>query len=179
MQKLPFWVLANPRPSFYDVESATVQQMTARVYGAMNELIDEYNAFSKTANEEIESFTAKTAEEQKKFMTDFIKTSREFMACINSAIEKAQPQIYQLTVPAASWAGTESPYTQPLAVPGATHNSLVKLNMSFEDQRALCNSNTMFYLKNDNGNIEIVAFGDKPTSDLTIQIERVEANYNE
>jgi len=45
MRLLPKWVLNNKYPSVYDSESKTAIEQTARVYGAMNELIENYNTF--------------------------------------------------------------------------------------------------------------------------------------
>ena len=46
MINLPKWQIANINPSFKDMESATAIEMTAKIYGAMNQLIDEYNNFA-------------------------------------------------------------------------------------------------------------------------------------
>lgn len=56
MKKLPLWVVTDKFPAFYDSESATVIEQTAKIYGAMNELIEEYNAFVNSFNGVVESF---------------------------------------------------------------------------------------------------------------------------
>lgn len=43
MKQLPNWVLTNRKPGIYDMESATVIEQTAKLYKAMQELIEEYN----------------------------------------------------------------------------------------------------------------------------------------
>jgi uncharacterized protein YdcH (DUF465 family) len=48
MIKLPRWLLPSSVPSVYDTDSKTVIEQTAKVYGAMRQLIEEYNAFSET-----------------------------------------------------------------------------------------------------------------------------------
>ena len=55
MQLLPKWVLTENRPAIYDSESATAIQQTAKLYGAVQELIGEYNGFSEKVNAEIDS----------------------------------------------------------------------------------------------------------------------------
>lgn len=54
MNKLPMWHITNIRPSNFDTESLTIIEQTARVYGAMNALIEEYNDFSTKLNEAFE-----------------------------------------------------------------------------------------------------------------------------
>lgn len=43
IKKLPHWVVNDNRPAFYDTESATAIEQTAKLYGAMSEVIDEVN----------------------------------------------------------------------------------------------------------------------------------------
>lgn len=59
MKKLPLWVLTNKFPAFYDTESSTALEQTAKVYGAMQELIKEYNAFAESFNGAVDEFEAK------------------------------------------------------------------------------------------------------------------------
>ena len=67
MYRLPKWALVNPFPAVHDFESLTAIQQTARVYGAMNELIKEYNAFADQLNKEIEEFTGSSEKEISEF----------------------------------------------------------------------------------------------------------------
>lgn len=53
MQKLPAWVVANKYPAFFDLESNTAIEQTARLYGAVNTLIENYNTFISVVEEEI------------------------------------------------------------------------------------------------------------------------------
>ena len=59
---LPPWVETGTQPAFYDQESGTVLQQTARMYAKVNELTSNFNAFSKdvsdTVNDYIEQFNA-------------------------------------------------------------------------------------------------------------------------
>ena len=99
MNKLPYWHLVNPLPSFHDAESGTVIEMTAKVYGAMNDLIAEYNAFAEKANAEIDVFEQKTTEEQQAFLTKITKTNREFFSCMKEYVKKnvpPEPEIEQI-----------------------------------------------------------------------------------
>lgn len=88
MQLLPKWELTNDRPAFYDTESGSVIVMTARVYGAMNELIKEYNTFADSTNKAIEQFTAETKEEQECFKNCIVKLVKNYIDSIDIKIEK-------------------------------------------------------------------------------------------
>ena len=56
VETLPNWCVANGQPAFYDTESATAIQMTARLYKKMQELIEQYNEFTCEINNLIEEF---------------------------------------------------------------------------------------------------------------------------
>lgn len=80
MFKLPKWALPNNYPAFYDTESATAIEMTAKLYGAMSSFADEYNKFADDVNKVIEEFVAKGAEDYLVFQmkmeqlySDFVK----------------------------------------------------------------------------------------------------------
>lgn len=77
MQLLPKWSLTNPFPSLYDTESGTAVQMVAKVYGAMNELIAEYNKMVDEVNKQIiehQNSTDKDIDCFKKGVTETIET---------------------------------------------------------------------------------------------------------
>ena len=87
MNKLPYWHLVNPLPSFHDVESGTVIEMTAKVYGAMNDLINEYNKFAEEVNKELDGIATKTVDEQREFISSVTKTNRTFFDCIRDYVK--------------------------------------------------------------------------------------------
>ena len=51
---LPPWVETNLQPAFYDAESGTVLQQTARMYGKINELIASVNNMDKVIKEYVD-----------------------------------------------------------------------------------------------------------------------------
>ena len=53
---LPPWVETGIQPAFYDKESGTVLQQTARMYARVNMLIRMFNKLSKNTKEEVERF---------------------------------------------------------------------------------------------------------------------------
>ena len=66
---LPPWVETNIQPAFYDKESGTVLQQTARMYAKVNQLIRHFNELSKETRETVAEFIAKFVE-----LKDFVDT---------------------------------------------------------------------------------------------------------
>ena len=87
MNQLPKWVLANPFPAIHDFESLTVIDQTARLYGAMQSLIDEYNAFAEEANKQLASFTDDEAEARKEFELQITKVMNEYTCSMNQYLK--------------------------------------------------------------------------------------------
>lgn len=87
MNKLPAWHLVNPLPSFHDVESGTVVEMTAKVYGAMNDLIDEHNEFVNKSNETLAEIEEKTVGAQEEFEKKITKTNGVFFQDVKKYVE--------------------------------------------------------------------------------------------
>ena len=56
IKPLPKWVLTENYPAFYDTESVTAIEMVAKLYGAMEELITDYNEFVDNVNQAIQDF---------------------------------------------------------------------------------------------------------------------------
>lgn len=53
IKKLPDWVLTGTYPAFYDHESLTVIQQTARLWAKVQELIEAYNEYVNTIDTKI------------------------------------------------------------------------------------------------------------------------------
>lgn len=78
---LPYWVVPDSLPAFYETEGATAIQMVAKLYGKVNEMIEDYNHFVDEINAailEFENSTNKKIEDFKecitKIMNDYIET---------------------------------------------------------------------------------------------------------
>ena len=76
MRLLPKWALLAPPSAAYDLDSVTPLQQTARVYGAMNEMIREYNTFADQINKEIEEFVGASETEISNFKESVEKRIR-------------------------------------------------------------------------------------------------------
>lgn len=83
MNPLPKWVLPPTMPSIYESESFTALEMVAKVYGAMNELITEYNKFADSVNKQVEEFTAETEEQYNLFAMGLRQEFQDFIDVID------------------------------------------------------------------------------------------------
>lgn len=66
---LPPWVETNIQPAFYDKESGSVLQQTARMYAKVNQLVRHFNCLSKETKETVEEYIAKFVE-----LKDYVDT---------------------------------------------------------------------------------------------------------
>jgi hypothetical protein len=89
MKLLPHWSLTGSNPAFYDTESATAIEQTAKVYGAMQTLITEYNAFVDAMNKEITSFEDNTKADIEQFKSNMIKIMNDYTECMDTKIDTA------------------------------------------------------------------------------------------
>lgn len=79
MKLLPHWVLTDKFPAFYDSESKTAIEQTARLYGAMQELITEYNSFVDSVNTHITDFMNAAKKDYEVFTTEIRQEFQDFI----------------------------------------------------------------------------------------------------
>lgn len=87
MKKLPIWNLTTKRPAFYDMESLTAVEQTAKIYGAMQELIDEYNLFATEVNKSIDEYTTATDQDQECFKTEMTTLIENYIKSIDMKVD--------------------------------------------------------------------------------------------
>ena len=76
-----------------------------------------------------------------------------------------------LTLAAASWTGSESPYTQGVTITGGTATSQADIQADATAiQQMLDDGTNAIYIANNNGTFTAYAVGEKPTADLSIQV---------
>ena len=90
---LPHWVLTDGFPAFYDTESATAIEQTARLYAAMQKLIDDYNLFVDQVNEEIKKFECGTHKDMGRFKKRLTDMFYQFRRYIEGNIQKQDADI--------------------------------------------------------------------------------------
>lgn len=83
LKHLPHWVLTDPHPAFYDCESATAVQQTAKIYARIQELITIYNDFVRDVNRYITEFEDGIIKDFNCFQNCIIKTMTEYIESID------------------------------------------------------------------------------------------------
>lgn len=83
---LPMWCINNPYPAFYDVDSATAVEQTAKLYGAMRELQETYNKFATEINTTITDFINKSNIDQEQFEKQITKQIHDYMDYLDTKI---------------------------------------------------------------------------------------------
>ena len=93
IKHLPHWVLTDLQPAFYDVESGTSLQQTAKMYGKMQELIDLYNEFVTKVNKYIKDFEDGIIEDFEEFRNCIIKVMNDYIETIDTKINLQDTKI--------------------------------------------------------------------------------------
>lgn len=79
--------------------------------------------------------------------------------------------VKQISLPATSWMGAESPYTQTVTISGITANSKVDIQMDATALGVILDSGTSaIWMENNNGTITAKCIGEKPSADMTVQV---------
>ena len=89
MKRLPHWCITDKFPALYDTESATAIEMTAKLYGAISDLIDDYNAWVDKVNKHIEDYENGLIKDYEVFK---VAMRQEFQDFINTVDLKMRNQ---------------------------------------------------------------------------------------
>lgn len=110
MDLLPIWKMTNTLPAFNDMESASAIEQTYKVYQKMQDLINNYNEFATTINNQIEEFTSKYNEDIGVFTTSFRQEFQDFIDVVDLKIENQENEINtNVTNTINSYVATEVP----------------------------------------------------------------------
>lgn len=93
LKRLPHWVLTDKHPAFNDIESVTAIEMVARLYGKMQELIDDYNTYVDMINEEIERFEKDMTESWEEFKNCITQIMNDYIATIDAKMNSQDAKI--------------------------------------------------------------------------------------
>lgn len=85
--QLPKWLLTDKNPAFYDLESATAIEQTAKVYGAMRDLIKHYNEFVESIEREVNKFSLENNEDLESFKVGIRQEFQDFIDIINLKVK--------------------------------------------------------------------------------------------
>jgi len=80
---LPPWIETGLQPAFYDKESGTVLQQTARMYARVNMLIRMFNKLSKNTKTEVERFETQVNEDMTQYKQDINETVANYIGQFN------------------------------------------------------------------------------------------------
>lgn len=95
LKHLPHWVLTDPQPAFYDCESATSVQQTAKIYAKIQELITLYNEFTNDVNRYITEFEDGIIKDFNCFQNCIIKTMNDYITTIDMKINLQDDKIQE------------------------------------------------------------------------------------
>jgi hypothetical protein len=87
------------------------------------------------------------------------------------------PRLTTVTLTAAKWTGSTSPYSQVATVNGVTANSKLDLQPTAAQIVSLQNEDIALMAENNAGNITFYSFGGKPSMDYTMQVLLTEVSY--
>lgn len=85
---LPPWVETGLQPAFYDLESGTVLQQTARMYAKVNEIATGYSTFTTNVTNEINQFEQDTNDEIERFEQATNDEIERFEGVVNDTVEE-------------------------------------------------------------------------------------------
>lgn len=83
IRKLPHWAVASKQPGFYDTESATAIDMTAKIYYKIQELIEHYNNWVDNTNQLIDEFTSSTNQDIETFKIALRQEFQDFIDVVD------------------------------------------------------------------------------------------------
>lgn len=83
IRPLPYWVLTDLQPAFYDSESGTVLQQTSRMYAKLQEALKEFNDYAKQINKYITEFENGVISDFECFKNCIIKTMNDYIESID------------------------------------------------------------------------------------------------
>lgn len=93
IRPLPYWVLTDLQPAFYDSESGTILQQQSRVYAKVQELLKTYNDFVREVNRYIEEFETGIIKDFECFKNCIIKTMTDYIESIDMKINMQDSNI--------------------------------------------------------------------------------------
>lgn len=85
--QLPHWCIADKFPAFYDTESITAIEQTAKLYATMQKLIEDYNKFVTEVNTTIETFINDSNADQEEFECRMTKVIHDYLDYLDTKLK--------------------------------------------------------------------------------------------
>lgn len=86
IRPLPYWVLTDLQPAFYDSESGTVLQQLSRLYPKIQEIIKGYNDYVREVNRYIDEFETGIIKDFECFKNCITKTMTDYIESIDMKV---------------------------------------------------------------------------------------------
>ena len=93
IELLPIWCITDKYPAFYDTESATAIEQTAKLYGAMRILQEEYNNMATNVNTTITAFITDVNADQKELEERLTKIIHDYLDYMNMRMDAQDKEI--------------------------------------------------------------------------------------
>ena len=90
---LPRWVLTGVTPNIFDSESVSGVEANARLYGKMQELIEDYNKFVDEINKAITDYTESDKKDTETFKTCITNLIENYIKSIDLKIDNQDLKI--------------------------------------------------------------------------------------
>lgn len=87
------------------------------------------------------------------------------------------PRVATISLPAASWTGSASPYYQTVSINTVTSATKIDLQPTVAQITSLQNADIALMAENTNGTVKVYSFGGKPSADMTMQALLTEVSY--
>lgn len=91
---LPDWCLTGQKPAFYDTESATAIEQTAKLYGAIKTLIEESEKAINEIDKACKDFKTGVINDQETFKEDINTIMHNYIAMIDEKV-KTQDKVIE------------------------------------------------------------------------------------
>jgi hypothetical protein len=91
--RLPYWILTEKHPAFLETESKTAVEMVSRVYGKVQEIVDDYNKFVDIINKTIEDYETNTNQDLNCFKENLTKIVHDYIATLDMKVDHQDRQI--------------------------------------------------------------------------------------
>lgn len=93
IEMLPNWRIPDTSPAFYDTESATAIEQTARLHDKVRELIEAYNEFVVNVEILIDEFETSATNDMETFKVGIRQEFQDFIDVVNLAIGGQETKI--------------------------------------------------------------------------------------
>ena len=86
INNLPNWCIPDSNPAFYDTDSKTVLDQTAKLYGIIKKLVADYNEYAKELDDGMNNFEEEVKKLQSEFETAIIKIVHDYIHAVDLKI---------------------------------------------------------------------------------------------